>query len=372
MQSLLLTWYQALQLVALGPCLFVIFFLCVTARNFSKIVVPVLYFISLACNFIFPLGDLLGFSDVLQEVLMVGKSVTSALSFLLIIEFITGNMPALAYWLVLAVPLVGGGTINHVASAYSGGEICIDEHLCAAPLIFRQLYEIFSACLIFLLTIVMYQRIGRATESNTYTERSKYAIILSVIILNLVIVALRLLYVSGNADIERMETSTTVVMIGFIYLALTYIFRVFDRSFEIAYERVPTIIESKPTERDIQLAESVRKLMSQEKLYHTMELSREMLAKKLAVTENQLSRVINRFFSQNFNMLVNGYRIEEAKGRLVMEDTAITTIAFEVGFSSIPSFNRVFKQVTGLSPTEYRSKNSSEDPVHNDLLKHTP
>jgi AraC-like DNA-binding protein len=111
-------------------------------------------------------------------------------------------------------------------------------------------------------------------------------------------------------------------------------------------------------ERDMALAEDVKKLLAQEKIYRTMELSREMLAKKLAVTENRLSRVINHYFSQNFNMLVNQYRIEEAKERLLREETAVTTIAFEVGFNSIPSFNRVFKQATGISPSEFRSKKS--------------
>jgi two-component system response regulator YesN len=47
--------------------------------------------------------------------------------------------------------------------------------------------------------------------------------------------------------------------------------------------------------------------------------------------------------------------VEEAKGRLIGEETPITTIAFDVGFNSIPSFNRVFKHITGLSPSEYRS-----------------
>lgn len=35
-------------------------------------------------------------------------------------------------------------------------------------------------------------------------------------------------------------------------------------------------------------------------------------------------------------------------------DTQIIDIAFDSGFSSISSFNRAFKKITGLSPSKYR------------------
>jgi AraC-like DNA-binding protein len=194
-------------------------------------------------------------------------------------------------------------------------------------------------------------------EDNLQQKQYKYAIIIALIALNLAVLVIKLLYVGGRIEIERAELAATIIRIGFIYLALTFIFRIFDRSFDIAYDRVPTVVhEDALTERDIALAGNVRKILSEEKLYRAMELSREMLAKKLAVTENQLSRVINKFFSQNFNSLINGYRVDEARARLENESTPVTTIAFEVGFNSIPSFNRVFKQVTGLSPSEYRGR----------------
>ncbi|HEU5048345.1 MAG TPA: helix-turn-helix domain-containing protein [Rickettsiales bacterium] len=364
MEGNLLNWYQALQLMALGPCLFIIFFLLVTARNFSKIIVPVLYFVALACSFILPLGDTLGFGPWLQQALVTGKSTMTAFSFLLIITFITGDIPALVYWAVLTIPLVGGSSIDYATTFYSGSEICIHDNLCAAPFVFRQLYEVFSAGMIFLLTIALYNRLGRAEETNSYQARDRYAIIVSLIVLNLIILAMKLAQASGHLDLQRAEIAGTVVRMGFIYLVLTYIFRVFDRSFEIAYERVPTIAETIvdstiTTEKDKALAKDVTQIMESQKLYRQMDLSREMLAKKLAVTENNLSRAINKCFSQNFSMLVNGYRVEEAKQRLADETTPITTIAFEVGFNSIPSFNRVFKQITGVSPSEYRSQNNN-------------
>lgn len=356
MDTVLFTWFQALQLVALGPCLFIIFFLCVTARNIRKIVVPALYFLSLSCSFLLPIAHILGFDAHVEGALVMGKSLIAALSFLLIIEFITGSMPPPAYWTILAIPLLGGSSIIYV-SLITKGEICVYENICTSPDVFKQLYEIFSASLIFLLTITVYSRLSRTTEDNLQQKQQKYAIIIALIMLNLAVLVLKLLYVSGHIEIERAELAAAIIRIGFIYLTLTFIFRIFDRSFDIAYERVPTVVhEDVLTDRDIALAENIRKILAEEKLYRAMELSREMLAKKLAVTENQLSRVINKFFLQNFNTLINSYRVDEAKARLEKEKTPVTAIAFEVGFNSIPSFNRVFKQVTGLSPSEYRNQ----------------
>ncbi len=358
MDTTILSWYQALQLLALGPCLFMIFFLCVTARHPSKVIVPALYFLSLSCSFLLPLTDALGLGTRIHGVLFMGESLTPALSFLLIIQFITGNIPSLIYWSILAVPLVGGSSIIY-AMLISKGEVCLGDNICTGAVVFKTLYEIFSASLTFLLTVIIYHRLMLEVDNNSSERKNKYALIIALIMLNLSLLAIELLQISGHVQADSADNAITVVRIGFIYLVLTSFFRVFDHSVEIDFERVPTIKPVGPSPRDMQLADNIRKLLADDKIYRSMDLNRDSLAKKLAVTENQLSRVINQCFQQNFSMLVNQRRVEEAKERLSKEKTAITVIAFEVGFSSIPSFNRVFKAFSGVSPTEYRSKNSA-------------
>ena len=51
---------------------------------------------------------------------------------------------------------------------------------------------------------------------------------------------------------------------------------------------------------------------------------------------------------------MNERRVDDAKRLLVETDAAIKTIAEEVGFNSLPSFNRVFKDLTGYAPSIYR------------------
>ncbi|MEI7669217.1 MAG: helix-turn-helix transcriptional regulator [Pseudomonadota bacterium] len=357
MENTFLSWYQGMQLFALGPCLFVILFLCIIAGNFSKIVIPLLYFISLSSGFLLPLSEIFGITGKTLYFLMLIDSMTTPLSFLLIIEFTLGSITPLIYWAILALPLIGGSSVIYL-NLYTASEVCVYKHLCASPEIFRRLYEIFSGALTLLLTIVVYNRLGQSFIKRDTKDNHKHAVIISLIVLNIVIIAIKLMQISSNVVGHNAEIAITVTRIGFIYIVLTSIFRIFDNTFEIVYERV-AIINQKPIsiERENQIVEEIKKMMGSEKIYRNMELNREILAKKLAVTENCLSRVINQSFKMNFNMLINKYRVEEAKILLKKEEIAITTLAFNVGFSSIPSFNRVFKQLTNLSPTEYRNQN---------------
>jgi len=48
--------------------------------------------------------------------------------------------------------------------------------------------------------------------------------------------------------------------------------------------------------------------------------------------------------------------VEKAKNLLLNRNLRVSEIAYEVGFQSLTHFNRVFKKITGQSPTEYRGQ----------------
>lgn len=359
MDEMQLSWYQALQLMALGPCLFVPFFLAVTARHLSQIAVPVLYFLSLACSFLLPLSNPLAISDRLQTLLLIGASAAPAASFLLIVQCMMNRVPQALYWLILAVPLIGGGQLVY-ATSLTEKELCIYDHLCTTPRTFMNLYDIFSISLVCLLTVLIYRRLESKEHlpDAHWRAQRKYALVLALVALNLALLGLDWMEISGYTDADRVRLSRVVVHIGFIYLALTLLFRLFDRPVELAYERIPTLKPAGPSVKDAALAAEIRKLFAEEKPYRDMGLNRAKLARRLAVTEAVLSSAVNKCFEESVSMLINRYRVEETKERLVHEKSPITAIAFEVGFSSIPSFNRVFKQFCAMSPSEYRQSHA--------------
>ena len=219
------------------------------------------------------------------------------------------------------------------------------------------LYDIASTCLIFLLVVIYIARGNAHIAKDDADRKHKYWLIIALVSLNLAIVAIDLALLNERLNESNALLIATVIRIGFIYLVLTSIFRLFYDIFEV---RIPdahgTKQAIKDPESDMQLADKVTHLLEEEKAYREMGLSRKKVAAQLSVSEQQLSRVINSYFKKNFNELVNQLRVDEAKKRLREEkDTQITTIAYEVGFNSIASFNRVFKEFTEVSPSAYRS-----------------
>lgn len=71
-----------------------------------------------------------------------------------------------------------------------------------------------------------------------------------------------------------------------------------------------------------------------------------------------LSKAFNRLFSMPFNDYLNTFRTDNALYLLTNTNQSITEIAFESGFQSIRSFNNVFKKETGMTPAEFRHRDS--------------
>ena len=76
----------------------------------------------------------------------------------------------------------------------------------------------------------------------------------------------------------------------------------------------------------------------------------------MGFSESYCSKYIKKKTNMNFLEYLNNERIEKAKTELRLTDESITEIAYLTGFTSIQSFNRVFKSFCEVSPTEYRKR----------------
>jgi AraC-like DNA-binding protein len=104
------------------------------------------------------------------------------------------------------------------------------------------------------------------------------------------------------------------------------------------------------------------KLMEDRKPYLNSELTLSQLASMLDISPHNLSEVINSLQKQNFYDFINRYRVEQIKKELLdpsKQHLKILSIAFDAGFNSKATFNSLFKQQTGMPPSEYRKKNST-------------
>ncbi len=94
------------------------------------------------------------------------------------------------------------------------------------------------------------------------------------------------------------------------------------------------------------------------RFYRTPGLSIAGLAHHLEVPEHRLRALINKGLGhRNFSAFLNGHRITEARAILADKaqvDVPVLTIAMDLGYNSLATFNRAFKAETGTTPTDYR------------------
>jgi AraC-like DNA-binding protein len=126
------------------------------------------------------------------------------------------------------------------------------------------------------------------------------------------------------------------------------------------YETSPLTAEEKRQYHD-----RLVRHMDQGKPFLDMQLTLEKLAGDVGLRPGYLSQILNERLGMNFYEFVNAYRVREVQTKLADPTRAggtLLALAHESGFNSKASFNRAFKRVTGLTPSEYVRSNPNGVP----------
>ncbi|MBO6524811.1 MAG: AraC family transcriptional regulator [Balneolaceae bacterium] len=197
--------------------------------------------------------------------------------------------------------------------------------------------------------------------SNTYKVELNWLRYFLIVYLGLFI--LRIGFIFTNQFFYQMTWTQNwwwylIASMVLVYLGMMGIFADLGKLSELEF------VEPKETKQDEEIKElapfkeKVEEFMEDEKAFLNPDLTLAELSKMVELPTNQLSKVINTGFGKNFNDFINAYRVEEVKNALsdpAYSHFSVLGIAFECGFNSKATFNRVFKRVTGHSPTEYIS-----------------
>lgn len=104
----------------------------------------------------------------------------------------------------------------------------------------------------------------------------------------------------------------------------------------------------------------LRQLMEEQKIYRKNGLTISEVAKQMLMPEYRLRLLINGELGyRNFSDFIVRYRIEEATQLLAdpsEKRLPVLSIALSVGYRSLSSFNKSFKEIHQLTPSEYRRK----------------
>lgn len=107
-----------------------------------------------------------------------------------------------------------------------------------------------------------------------------------------------------------------------------------------------------------QAISSLKKAMEADKLYLNPALNLNMLAAHTGIAQKTISAVLNQHLYKSFNEFINEYRVEAFKEKILqpqMDQLTIAGVALECGFNSQATFQRTFKEITGMSPSEFRN-----------------
>jgi len=163
-------------------------------------------------------------------------------------------------------------------------------------------------------------------------------------------------------------SNSVILNSGILVIGLTGIFYLlFENRYPDFYQLVAREEKQKKYRRSLleglgkdKIVQRLRELMEEDKIYRQFELKLDEVAAMLLITPHQLSELMNDYVGMNFSSYINQYRVDEARGLLVNSPNQSTlSIGLQVGFGSKPSFNTIFKQKTGMTPSEYRKKGST-------------
>lgn len=346
-----------LAITGLAQCLLIIVYMLLRLYNWRQAVVPVFYFLALAWVFCMQFSFRLEFvENIIRLSLWTGWAVIPALNYLLILQIASGQPPKLRYSWIMLLPVLAA-LIVFVANRT--GYVCENgKSVCGG--FFEFLYignGIIGA--ISLLFLFGHSHLFEDIKGKQ-GGYERYWLVISLILTNLAAVGINIYRVAQpDLSVQTADALLIIIALGFSYLATTMFFRIYPPAIDL---RSAEEKKKKPantgalSDAEYALAEKIHDLMTLDKLYHEQNFSRADLARELNISENALSAIINTAFGKSFPQLLNEHRVEDAKRMLENPEIPIQTVAFEVGFNSLPSFNRVFKQMVGQSPSAFRNE----------------
>ena len=136
---------------------------------------------------------------------------------------------------------------------------------------------------------------------------------------------------------------------------------------ELLYQRLHVTHDSRrraaPAAINDRADDRIEQVLNYIRENYTEDISREGLAAMVDIHPDTLGRFFKIYTNMRIGDYINILRIEAAVRKLVESDTNIITIAFDVGFDSLRTFNRVFRKIKKMTPEEYRKKNTRRDAI---------
>jgi len=106
-----------------------------------------------------------------------------------------------------------------------------------------------------------------------------------------------------------------------------------------------------------QIIQQAVKIICEE--FSNPELSLANVAGRLEIPTHRLGRILSRDCGVGFRQMLRQIRIQQAKSLLLSREYSIKEVSYKVGFTSTHYFARSFKQLTGVTASEYQDNSDA-------------
>ncbi|MFN5458489.1 MAG: helix-turn-helix domain-containing protein [Bacteroidota bacterium] len=148
---------------------------------------------------------------------------------------------------------------------------------------------------------------------------------------------------------ENIDEHSQHIIVSTIELLLNYCSRFYGRQMITRSQSNKTVV--------VQIERLLKNHFAQKILKEKGLPTVKYLAEQVHLSPSYLSDLLKNETGKNAQEHIHFYLIEEAKNYLLNSDKNINEIAYNLGFEYPQYFNKLFRQKTGKTPTEYRNLN---------------
>lgn len=226
------------------------------------------------------------------------------------------------------------------------------------PSVIKSLKYIYFITLIPVFSIMLYRFVSINRSGIKKTEPFAKRLVIMILVLFVGIMALETFF-PGEANQYSGLFSILFPPLFIISWAVLVPKQIMKRrlEMELLYDKLKTY---EGRVKEVSITESSEEKLKRVTAFiddnYTSDISREGLAAAVDMNPGYMGGLFKTYTGKTINEYINSLRVEEAKRQLDAGGSKIIDIAFSVGFENSVTFNRVFKKITGQTPSEYREK----------------
>ncbi|MCW7463695.1 helix-turn-helix domain-containing protein [Leptospira limi] len=331
-------------------------------RQYSLYLSFFFFFLSLtmACNLIYFSGNLNEFPHLIKLGYFFGFCIAPLFSFIITRYFVIPKESI--YWegFTLVVPLL---FLVYEAPFFllSGEDKFLSLTKMQSNEIFSetnlfQIFILFFSFVVFLRTYIRFRLEMGQFAKDLYWEGKIFENYLLLLLIWLCFCILFCIILPGKTSESISNLGFSIWILGFawhrVYLDKKESHDLPNhQSEEVKYQK-----SYLPEIQMMELGKQLENILEDKEFLFDGDLNLTLIASNLGISTHSTSQVCNRYFGKSLIEIIQEKRIEHAKDALKNSDDTILRIGFAVGFNSKNSFIRVFKELTQLTPSEYRKK----------------